>query len=220
MDAFILSHTASVVDVVDQEIVDRYLPPCHIPHVLDHKHPVCVGGLAWPRETASMRHDHVEAMERVPHMVEQARQEFGKLVGRTPDGMIRTWHTADAEMVLVTASTITSTARDVVNELRSKGVKIGLCKVKMYRPFPRAQILEAIGHVPRIGVIDRNISLGSGGMFWNELVVTFQRKTNLVQDYILGLTGSDITPEVIQQVVDDLAERTEVTTPIWKGVAA
>jgi pyruvate/2-oxoacid:ferredoxin oxidoreductase alpha subunit len=220
-DGFIISHTSAGVELPEQEQVDRYLPPLKLPHAINHAHPSTVGGLAWPFQTAAHRVELESAMQRVPEVLEEARAEFKQVFGRMPDGAIETYGTEDAEMILIASNSLASTTRDVVKARRKKGEKVGMVKIKLFRPFPRAALLAALAGAKRVGVIDRNHSPGSGGIFWQETAATLQGHNGvLLQDYLVGVTGGDATEPMVHEVVDDLRDRKEPTAPIWKGVAA
>ncbi len=100
MDGFITSHTEMVVELLDQEHMDRYLPPCVVPHRLSHLQPAAIGNLTWPRETERHRRDIQEAMERVPAVLTEAIDEFETVFGRRVDGPIVAEHTEDAETIV------------------------------------------------------------------------------------------------------------------------
>jgi pyruvate/2-oxoacid:ferredoxin oxidoreductase alpha subunit len=220
-DGFILSHTTMVVDLPEQNLVDRYLPPCRVPHQLSFKHPETVGGLTWPRETEHHRREIQEAMEAVPAVMREALDEFEKIFGRRPHGAFTAEQTEDAEVVLVACNTMARTVRRVVEARRAKGEKVGLVKVKMFRPFLREEFAKAIGSAKRVGVLDRNHSPGSGGIFWNEIATSLrQRPDVLLQDYLVGLGGGDVLPRHVEEILDDLKGRKQSDEPIWKEVAA
>ena len=215
-DGFIVSHTSTGVDLPDQELVDKYLPCCEVPHRLDHKRPYMAGAIVSPEDTASHRHELEQAMAQVPEVLEEARAEFRKIFGRTPDGALAEHHTEDAELVLIACNSIASTARQTVDDLRVRGHRVGLIKLKQFRPFPREQLRRAIGKASRLGVLDRNISPGSGGIFWQEVCATFVGRSDLViQDYLLGLGGGDVTQDIIERIVADLAARPASGAPAW-----
>jgi pyruvate/2-oxoacid:ferredoxin oxidoreductase alpha subunit len=219
-DGFLISHTAMAVDLPEQEQVDRFLPPCCVPHRLDHSNPRTVGAMITPEDTFAHRQELEEAMSAVPQVLDQAIAEFEKVFGRRPDGSLAPYETADADSVLLVSNSMASTVREVVREQRVKGRKIGMVKMKLFRPFPRRQLREAIGSATRIGVLDRNISPGSGGIFWQETRASLADKDNLiVQNYLVGLGGGDVTPAIIEDVLHDLAGRTETGEPAWKGAA-
>src|SRR5581483_5498229 len=219
MDGFVSSHTQMVVDVPSQELVDQYLPLCNVPQRLDHSRPATMGGLTWPRETERHRRDIQEAMERVPLVLEEAREEFYAVFGRRPDGAVAAEHTGDAETLLIASSTMAETARDVVRRRRTREEKIGLLRIKQFRPFPRAEVQQIVRGAKRIGVLDRNHSPGSGGIFWGEVAATLQGSGVLLQDYITGIGGGDVTPDVIENIIDDLNGRTASSEPLGQEVA-
>jgi len=147
---------------------------------------------------------------------EEARAEFARIFGRTPDGALACHRTEDAELVLVACNSIASTARQTVDALRAQGQRVGLVKLKQFRPFPREALRRAVGGARRIGVLDRNISPGSGGVFWGEICTTFTGRPDLVvQDYVLGLGGGDVTSDIIARAVSDLGARTGSGDPVW-----
>jgi pyruvate/2-oxoacid:ferredoxin oxidoreductase alpha subunit len=221
MDGFVTSHTQMVVDLPEQELVDRYLPDCNVPHRLNHAHPATVGGLTWPRETEHHRREVQDAMERVPEVLAEAIDEFEKVFGRRPHGAVTAEHTDDATMILVATNTMASTLRTVVKERRARGERIGMIKLKQFRPFPREEFIKAVGSAKRIGVLDRNHSPGSGGIFWNEIAATLAQKPDLIlQDYLVGLGGGDVTPAIIEDIVGDLTVRETADEPMWKEVTA
>jgi len=221
MDGFITSHTQMVVDLPEQELVDRYLPHCEVPHRLRHDRPTTVGGMTWPRETEHHRIEIQQAMERVPEVLEEALDEFATVFGRRPDGAVAANHTEDADTVLFACNTMARTLRRVVQERRKKGEKVGMVKNKLFRPFPREAVAAAIGPATKVGVLDRNHSPGSGGIFWQEIVTSLRHRPEvLVQDYLVGLGGGDVTPAFIDEIIDDLQARTRSEEPVWKEVAA
>jgi pyruvate/2-oxoacid:ferredoxin oxidoreductase alpha subunit len=106
----------------------------------------------------------------------------------------------------VTSGTVTSTARHVVNVRRARGEKVGLLKIKMFRPFPTAALRQALAGVPRVAVLDRNISPGHGGIFAEELRAALYDVADWlrprIDGYVIGLGGRDVTPAVIDECLD------------------
>lgn len=220
MDGFITSHTQMVVDLPEQEQVDQFLPPCAVPHRLNHEHPATMGGLTWPRETERHRRDIEDAMQRVAEVVGEATDEFERVFGRRPDGGVECEYTLGADVVLIASNTMASTVRQVVEERRARGERVGMIKIKQFRPFPRAELIAAIGTASKIGVLDRNHSPGSGGIFWGEVAATLRALPDLlIQDYVVGIGGGDVTPQVIHGIADDLIARDRSKAPLWKEVA-
>lgn len=219
-DGFVTSHTQMVVELPEQEQVDRYLPACRIPHQLRYEHAATVGGLTWPRETQRHRRDLQAAMDRVPQVLNEAIEAFESVFGRRPVGALTAEWTQDADTVLIASNTMARTLRRVVSARREAGERVGMIRLKMFRPFPRDVLVEAIGSAVRVGVLDRNHSPGSGGIFWQETAATLQSRADvLVQDYLVGLGGGDVTPELINELVDDLQSRDESGEPVWQEAA-
>jgi pyruvate/2-oxoacid:ferredoxin oxidoreductase alpha subunit len=221
MDAFIISHTSMEIELASQQQADRYLPPCELPHRLDRSHPFTVGGMAMPQETLSHRLELDEAMRRVPQTLEQHREEFREVFGRDIGGALEAYRTADAEQLFVTSGSLATTLRDVVDERRDRGEKIGMIRVKLFRPFPAAQLRELCAGVQKVAVLDRNYSAGTGGIFWQEVRAALQgEEKQVVQGYLAGVGGGDAVPEMVQEVVDDLLQRCSAGAPVWKGIEA
>lgn len=219
LDGFITSHTSMVVDLPEQAQVDAYLPPLNVPHRLRFEHPATIGGLTWPRETERLRRSIQSAMERVPEVLEEALREFERVFGRRPHGAMEPYRTTDADLVLVACNTMARTARRVVDDRRARGQRIGMVQAKMFRPFAGAALREALGAATRIAILDRNHSPGAGGIFWQESLAALRDRPDLlVQDYIVGLCGGDVTPEVLDKIVDDLAARKTADEPVWQEV--
>ena len=221
MDGFVTSHTQMVVDLPTQEQVDAFLPQCVIPHGLKHDHPTTFGGLTWPSETELHRAEIQQAMEASIPVLDEARDEFEDIFGRRPAGVLEAFETEDAETIMIACNTMARTLRNVVVERRAKGEKIGMIRTKLFRPFPRAELLAAIGSAKRVGVMDRNHSPGSGGIFWLEIAATLRERPDvLLQDYLVGLGGGDVTPDNINAIIDDLNHRTSASDPEWKDNTA
>jgi pyruvate/2-oxoacid:ferredoxin oxidoreductase alpha subunit len=219
-DGFVVSHTQMVVDLPEQEQVDRYLPACRSPYRL-HGKGTTIGGMCLAPETEKHRRQIQEAMERVPEVLAEAREEFARIFGRRPLAPLVAEHTDDADVVLVACSTMAQTARRVVQQRRQRGEKVGLVSARLFRPFPRREMVRAIGAARRVGVLDRNHCPGSGGIFWQEIAASLQGRADVVlQDYLVGLGGGDVTPAMIDEILEDLVSRRAAGEPVWKEVPA
>ena len=222
MDAFIVSHTQTETVLPEQTDVDSFLPDLDLPHRMHYDEARTLGGLAWPHEGLSMRLEIDEAMKRVPEVYQECRENFLEVFGRDPGDVIQMFATDDAELILVASGTIATTAREVVRRRREAGEKIGLVKLKMFRPFPAAALRDACQSATRLAVLDRNYAAGAGGVFGQDTRAAFQghRDHVLIQNYLTGLCGGDVTPAVIDQVLADLGSRSEAGEPVWMGIEA
>ena len=148
-----------------------------------------------------MRHDMALAMEDALMQLGEVEGEFARIFGRSY-GPIEAISCTDAEIVLVTSGTITSTARLVVRSLRERGEKAGLLKIRLFRPFPAEILREKLGHAKKVAVVDRNCSFGAGGIFAQELRAALCNlpKHPAVFGYIAGIGGRDVTPGLIEDI--------------------
>lgn len=217
-DGFLLSHTQMGVDLPELARVDQFLPPFDLPHQL-HGDGRTVGGMTRPHEIERHREEIQAAMERTPAMLDEALGAFEQVFGRRPHGALSAEHCDDAETVVIATNTMARTARTVVAQRRERGEKVGLIKLKLFRPFPRRELLAAVGKAKRVAVLDRNHSPGSGGIFWHEIAVTLRERPDvLLQDYLVGLGGGDVTPALIDNILTDVRKRKTATEPVFTEV--
>ncbi len=201
LDAFVLSHTFEPVDIPEQKAVDAYLPPYEAPSKIDIDNPRAYGGLAFPDVYFELRYKIQKAMEDSLEVIKTAGDEFDQAFGR-PYGLIEAVMCDDAEIVLVTSGTVSSTARHTVEELRAEGQKVGMLKVRVFRPFPTNDIRRILGRSRKVAVIDRNISFGHGGIFASEIRSIMYGMDGIpVFPFVAGLGGRDITPDTIREIV-------------------
>jgi len=220
LDAFVLSHTQEPVDIPDQELVDSYLPPYRARYKLDTSDPHAFGSLVAPPHYMELRYKIQKAMEGAVEVARQVDREFGEVFGRSY-GLVEKYHLEGAEVVLVTSATITSTARVVVDELRQEGHKIGLLKMRLFRPFPAEDVREALAGASKVAVIDRNISFGHGGIFAEEIKSALYNGSHRppIFGFIIGLGGRDVTPASIRGIADYTFEHDAPETEIiWREV--
>ena len=217
LEAFFVSHSMEPVDIPDQEQVDRFLPPLDLPHRFDIDKPGYLVPVVPPELYRKYKHMAQTSMNSVKEIATRVDNEFREEFGRGY-GIIEPVMLDDAETVIVTAGSITSTARMAIKALQEKGYRVGLLKLRLFRPFPVEAIQQALIGKKKIGVIDRNISLGGGGIFCQELRAALVHSPDhpLIFSYIAGIGGTDVNPEVIEKIALDVMEKTEpIDTPIW-----
>jgi pyruvate/2-oxoacid:ferredoxin oxidoreductase alpha subunit len=220
LDAFVLSHTSEVVDIPDQELVDEYLPPYEPEWKLDIDDPRAFGALVTPNEYFELRYRMQQSMDDVFEVARRADEGFAERFGRRWQ-LVESYRMEGAEVALVTSSTVTSTARDVVDEMREQGHPVGLVKVRLFRPFPADDLLAALQDAKKVAVLDRNLSPGLGGIFAQEIKsVLFRTAVQPVLfSFILGLGGRDVTPATIREIAEYTLEHdTPPEKIIWIGV--
>lgn len=202
LDAFFLSHTSEPVDIPDVEVVDTYLPKYQAKYTLNVNDPYAFGGLTGPDHYFELRYKMQKTMEQAIEVAQQADREFETIFGRSY-GLIERYNSDDAELILVVSGTMTSTTRYVIDQLRSEGKKVGMLKMRMFRPFPAQEFLDAVKGAKKVAVIDRNICVGFGGIFHQEITsVLYGHRSDLpVFSFICGLGGRDVIPDVINEIV-------------------
>ena len=220
LDAFVLSHTSEVVEIPDQDLVDQYLPSFQPQWKLDVDDPHAFGALVTPNDFYELRYKINAAMQEALEVARKTDEEFAGHFGRRWH-LVESYQMEGAEVALVTCSTITSTARDVIDEMRAEGIPIGLVKVRMFRPFPANDMIQALQGVKKVAVLDRNLTFGQCGVFAEEIKAALYGTA--VQpplfDFILGLGGRDVTPATIREIAEYTLEHDAPTEDvIWIGV--
>ena len=224
LDAFFLSHTSEPVDIPSQETVDAFLPARQARHKLDIDNPRAFGALTRPDVYMEIRLRQQEAMAEALEAFNRFDAQWAEQTGRSY-GALEEYRTEGADLLLVTSGTITSTSRHVVDLCRDRGEAVGLLKVKMFRPFPSKLLRRALAGVPKVAILDRNISPGHGGIFAEEIRSALYDldadSRPEIHGFIVGLGGRDVTPEVIEDVIQQtrgsgVPERED----LWVGVNA
>ncbi len=210
-DAFILSHTMMMTDLPDQAAVDAFLPPLDLPHRIADR-PRTVGGLDSPHEIEVHRHQAHAAMEAVLTVYPEVQREFERAFGRKLADPVVSYRADDADVLIVSMGTIAATVRTVVDEARAKGLRVGALRVRMFRPFPEEILKKALAGKKRVGIIDRNLCPGLGGILWAELRGLTEPGC-LTQDYIAGVGGGDVRPHHVAWILEDLLSRDAAAPP-------
>jgi len=208
-DGFITSHALERVEIYDDQDVKAFIGS-YVPlyPLLDIDHPVTYGPLDFYDYYFEHKRQQVEAMRHAKRVILEIADEFEARFGRRY-GYFETYHLDDAEVAVVVLSSTAGTARAAVDSLRAEGLRVGLLKPRVFRPFPGRELAEALNHVQAIAVMDRSISFGAmdnGGPLWLELL-SAARLYGLdcpIVNYIFGLGGRDISPQEIVSVYHDL----------------
>jgi len=199
-DAFYLSHTVEPVDVPGQEEVDAFLPARDRGQGLRLRTPGRIGSFTMPDMYEEFRHKIAKAMDRSAEVLVEIEDDYHRLTGRHHGGLLPTYRTEDADAVLVTMGTATTTARSVVDALRAKGKKVGLAKLRGFRPFPAKELRELAKDANRIGVLDRSFTFGAAGAAFTEVAASLYTAKHrpALRDFVAGLGGRDLTPRTIE----------------------
>ncbi len=205
MDGFILTHSFDPVELISQEQADKFLPPFKPEYYLTPKNPLTFGTMVGPDGYMETRYFIEKTMHASLQVISDVAADFHNQFGRFQGGLVDTYKVEDASLVLVAMGSIIGTIKDIVDELRAKGKKVGVLKVRSYRPFPKDEIYKALNHVKEIAVLEKAVSLGYGGILVNEIKSVFygKPKTPKINGFILGLGGRDITVDTIHQTIKE-----------------
>lgn len=210
-DGFIISHCMEKVDALEDAEVKKYIGEHKVINsMLDLQKPLTLGSLDLQDYYFEHKMPIVEAMQKAKGVILEVGKDFGKRYGREY-GLLEEYKLKDAEVALVAMGSTCGTARAVVDELREKGVKAGLLKVRVFRPFPAEEIVQALSKVKAAAILDRSDSFNDqGGQLFTEIrSAMYELKTRpLVSNYIYGLGGREISLEDIRKI---FAEQKEVT---------
>jgi pyruvate/2-oxoacid:ferredoxin oxidoreductase alpha subunit len=220
LDAYVLSHTSEPVEIPTMEEVDPFIPPYCPEYPIDTQEPMAFSMIATPEHFLEFRYKIQKAMEQVPEIAKKVDDEFRSRF-RRGYGAIERHGKEEAEVILMTSGTVTSTSRIVIRKLVGEGYSIAGIKIKRFRPFPSEEIYEAIKGAKKLAVIDRNLSAGVGGIFAQELRASLYSREERPQvfGFISGLGGRDITPELIEEAIQYTVEHPRPEEEIlWLGL--
>jgi len=208
-DGFIISHAMERVEILEDEEVRKFIGEFKNSHsLLDINNPLTYGPLDLYDYYFEHKRQQVEAMEKAPAVIKRVGRAFGELSSRSY-GLMEEYKLEDAELVVVAAGSTAGTSKAAVDELRGEGIKAGLLKIRVFRPFPYKEVAQALREAKAVAVLDRSASFGAqGGPLFLEIRSSLfgeDRRVSVI-NYIYGLGGRDIKIEEIKQVYTHLGE--------------
>ena len=200
LDGYLLSHAWEAVEIPDPEQVDAFLPPYNPLYKLDPEAPITMGMYANPDLYMEARWALQQAMEEAITVIQEASHDFERVFGRPMAGILEEYRTEDATTILLCMGSMVSVAKEVVDELRGKGKKVGVVKLVSYRPFPRILLREALKGASNILVLDKGISLGNAGPVLLDVRSALHGRPRQpkIRGFVVGLGGRDVTRETIK----------------------
>jgi pyruvate/2-oxoacid:ferredoxin oxidoreductase alpha subunit len=208
-EGFYLSYQSQRVEIPAQKDADRFLAPVQNSErtKLCLENPMTFSSYTVPGELyTEYRFKHCAALQRAKNKCDLIDGEFHSIFGRSYGGQIEEYKSKDADVVIVTMGACTGTAKGVIDRKRDAGLKVGLIKIRMFRPFPAERLIEALTGKKAVGVIDRNVfysgSCGHGFSELKGLLGDIKRPIPRLVNFIAGLGGSDITPNMVDRAID------------------
>ncbi|MCW3978820.1 MAG: pyruvate ferredoxin oxidoreductase [Candidatus Bathyarchaeota archaeon] len=218
LDGFTLSHTMENVLTLPDDVVKEFVGERQFIRVEGHmgetelrlnpEVPLTMGPLDLQDYYFEHKMQQIEAMEQALNAIPEVDAEYAKISGRSY-GFLHPYRMEDAEVAVLGLGSTMGTVRYVVDELRSEGVKAGLIKMRVFRPFPAEELVKTVGDAPVLGVLDKAVSFGApGGPLYEEVKSVFydEAKKPFIADFIHGLGGRDTSPSMIRGVYESLLE--------------
>ena len=208
-DGFITSHSIENIELENDEDVKKFVGEYHPEHyLLNKKEPMAIGPLDLQAYLFEHKAQQGNAMKAAKQVILDVSKEFEKWTGRHYD-LFEEYKLDDAEIAIVCMNSTAGTTKAVVDKLREQGVKAGLLKIRVYRPFPGEEVAKALSHLKAVAVLDKSDSLNAiGGALFEDVVSSmYVAKQNVpIVNYVYGIGGRDTTEKEINSVYADLAE--------------
>ncbi|MBO3751996.1 pyruvate ferredoxin oxidoreductase [Streptosporangiaceae bacterium NEAU-GS5] len=203
MDGFILTHAYERVDLPSQEQVDAFLPPYVPRQMLDPAEPVSIGAMVGPEAFTEVRYlAHARQMQALK-LIPQVAADFKRAFRRESGGLIRPYRTEDAETIIVALGSVLGTIKDVIDEQRESGVKIGVLGITSFRPFPLDAMRQALGHARRVVVLEKALAVGIGGIVSANVRMALSGIHLDGHTVVAGLGGRPITKASLHRLFAD-----------------
>lgn len=208
-DGFITSHSIENIDLVEDDKVKEFVGEYHPKHyLLNKEEPIAVGPLDLQAYLFEHKAQQAEAMKRSKKVILEVAKDFEKMTGRSY-GLFEEYKLDDAEVAIVCMNSTAGTTKFVVDNLREKGIRAGLLKVRVYRPFPVEEIANSLSHLKAIAVLDKSDSLNAaGGALFEDVTSAMYVNNKFVPtvNYVYGIGGRDTTAKDLESVYNDLLE--------------
>ncbi len=208
LDGFTLSHMIEPIEFLSREEVNKYIRPYRAPLRMDPENPITMGPVGMPDVYTEAKKAQDEALKNSKEVIVEAWKEFGDLFGRYYSP-VETYRMEDAETAIFIMGSLAETAMTAVDRMREKGLKVGIVRPRLFRPFPTEELVSALEKVKNVAVIDRALAYnGMGGP------LSFEIKSTLydaglhpyIKNYIAGLGGRDVTVENFTEIVEDIGK--------------
>ncbi len=202
MDGFVISHTYEPVTIWKDEAVQEFLPPFSPVYKTDPQNPLTYGSLTDDDKVTEFKYMTNEALVKSKKKIIAVAREFQEIFGNHYGDLLQEYRTEDAEIILVAMGTVISTIKVAVDALRKNGKKVGVIKVRSYRPFPDEELRTALSKCRLAVVVDKSYSCSSGGILGSEIkACLYNQRGPSIINYIAGIGGREIFPETIKDMV-------------------
>ncbi len=213
MDGYYVSHILGEVDIPEKAQVDEFLPPYKNHHCLDVRNPQIIGAQIEPAMGPPLQYQRMLAMRSAKPVIAKAYEEFGQIFGRNYSPFVEEYMTDDAEVVLFLQGAHAVTAQTVARRMRNLGDKVGVVRLRTFRPFPTEEVKESLGRFKAVGVVDNSVNFGiagGSGVLLTEVRTALYGLGDRVKTvgFVAGLGGEVITRDEfyrMYRVLQDVA---------------
>ena len=206
MDGFVLTHAFEQVDLPTQEEVDAFLPAFVPQQMLDPEDPVTIGAMVGPEAFTEVKYlmhaKQMAALDEIPVIAHEFREAFGRSSG----GLLKPYRLEDAETVVVALGSVLGTIEEVVDGMRDEGMPVGVLGVTCFRPWPVAEVREALSRASRVVVVEKAFAVGAGGIVGQNTRDATRGLPVEVYDVVAGLGGRPITRASLRRLLDDILD--------------
>ena len=222
LDGFALTHTYENVDIPEPAQADAFLPPYQTTNRFDFEHPVNMGYSAGPEFNRYFKYWEHRALAGAAAVIAEVEERFAQVMGRRYPGLIDAYRMDDADVAMVTLGSVSGLVRQVVDQLRAVGLRVGLVRIRYVRPFPAIELARVLANVRAAGVLEKDVSFGAEGtVFTNVNSALQQARTGVpTMNFIGGLGGDDITEQQIEDAFFDLMALAELASESPRAVSA
>ncbi len=232
MDGFLITHTLQNVSVLDDYAVSEFVgyrrvdmikvPAIHgdkeVYRMLNPRYPLTFGPLDLFDYYMEHKMQQIETMKNAKKIIKEVHDEYAKLSGRFyGDGFVEPYKADDADFLLVGLGSTMGTVKEVVDDLREEGFKVGSVRVRVFRPFPEESLVPLLRDKTAVGVLDRGISFGSYGQLYLDIAAhLYGRMGPILIDFVYGLGGRDMPPSLIKSVFREIIEAEKNPEPVLR----
>ena len=203
-DGFTITHTAEPVELLEDDVVKRFVGEYRIPHpLLDLDQVTTQGPFDMPDYYFEHKRAQHDAMANALSVAGDVVTEFAEMSGRSYD-LVESYRLDDAERAIVAIGSSCGTVKDTVDEMREAGERVGLLEIRLFRPFPHDAVASALDGVNRVAVLDRAMSFGSYGPLYSEVASALFGSDSCLRNYVYGLGGRDLLPRHVRQVFAEM----------------
>ncbi|MBU6496053.1 MAG: pyruvate ferredoxin oxidoreductase [Acidobacteria bacterium] len=201
VDGFILTHAIERVDLPEPNQVDALVPPFLPRQSLDPDDPVSIGAMVGPEAFTEVRYLAQVRLRQALEVIPRLGAHHAEVLGRSAGHLVNGYHLEDAEVVVVAMGSVLGTIKDVVDELRRGGARVGVLSITCFRPFPVEAVREALGRAERLVVVEKAFSIGYGGILSTDIALALRGLSTPIHEVIAGLGGRPVWADSLRSVL-------------------